>query len=194
MCFQTFLSCKLFLTVRSHKRSKNLRAWWKMTRPDTLFSYQTPRVHQRFSFNGAWNSIMQIMSVSFETKQIIFSEVLRWTLRFSRPALNYVRALAELQFSRGMFDRIRRLTQNDSRLKIWWRYDSQFIGFLSVTFLHQKEMLFSPWKKSHFQNYTWHCQNARRLHVIIFAFCSFIHSRKWNRQSWKHISSRIRPQ
>lgn len=159
MCFQTFLSCKLFLTVRSHKRSKNLKAWWKMTRPDTLFSYQTPRVHQRFSFNGAWNSIMQIMSVSFETKQIIFSEVLRWTLWYSRTTLNYVRALAELQLrslkcnsAGGMFDRIRRLTQNDSRQKIWWRYDSQFIGFLSVTFLHQKEMLFSPWKKSHFQN------------------------------------------
>jgi len=65
----------------------------------------------------------------------------------------YVRARAELQFIRVMFDRIRRLTQNDSRQKIWWRYDSQFIGFLSVTFfLHQKEMLFSPWKKSHFQN------------------------------------------
>lgn len=77
MCFQTFLSCKLFLTVRSHKRSKNLKAWWKMTRPDTLFSYQTPKVQGRFSFNGAWNSIMQIARVSFETKQIIFSEVLR---------------------------------------------------------------------------------------------------------------------
>lgn len=90
MCFQTFLSCKLFLTVRSHKRSKNLKAWWKMTRPDTLFSYQTPKVHRRFGFNGAWNSIVQIARVSFEIKkQIIFSEVLQWALWYCLPGLNY---------------------------------------------------------------------------------------------------------
>ncbi len=122
-----------------------------------------PIRHRKCSFNGAWNSIMQIARVSFETKQIIFSEVLRWACDSLFPRWT-VRAVdrtpcAWCEFSRGMFDRIHQLTQNDWRQKIWWRYDSQLLILIHwisqcdfQTILHQKEMLFSSWKKSHFQN------------------------------------------